>query len=171
MWKYTGKERPDFADSCLAHEESVWDYPRPPICVDSSERVIVEGAGGVIADSRLSKRVLETASPPTYYIPVSDVDMALLRQIVGGSFCEWKGKASYWALLTQDGAGDAVAWSYEDPRNGFEQLRHHIAFYPGRVACYVDGERVSAQAGGFYGGWVTARIVGPCKGDKGTEGW
>ena len=37
--------------------------------------------------------------------------------------------------------------------------------------CYVDGERVRTQAGGFYGGWITAEIVGPFKGEPGTSGW
>jgi len=38
-------------------------------------------------------------------------------------------------------------------------------------ACYLDGELVKAQAGRFYGGWITADIVGPFKGEPGTEGW
>ncbi len=32
-------------------------------------------------------------------------------------------------------------------------------------------EGVRAQAGGFYGGWVTDEIVGPYKGDPGTGSW
>jgi hypothetical protein len=35
----------------------------------------------------------------------------------------------------------------------------------------VDDERVAAQAGGFYGGWITSRVVGPFKGEPGTMGW
>ena len=30
--------------------------------------------------------------------------------------------------------------------------------------CTVDGEVVRAQEGGFYGGWITARVVGPVQG-------
>jgi hypothetical protein len=45
-------------------------------------------------------------------------------------------------------------------------------FYPHLMdACYADGERVQAQAGGFYSGWITSQIVGPFKGDLGAEGW
>ena len=47
-----------------------------------------------------------------------------------------------------------------------------LASYPGRVdACFVDGERVVSQEGGFYGGWITSRVAGPFKGPPGTEGW
>ncbi|MEA2694295.1 MAG: hypothetical protein QOJ16_3682 [Acidobacteriota bacterium] len=38
-------------------------------------------------------------------------------------------------------------------------------------ACFVDGERVQAQEGDFYGGWITKEIVGPFKGAPGTGGW
>jgi uncharacterized protein (DUF427 family) len=37
--------------------------------------------------------VLETASPPTYYIHRSDIEMDLLEQIREKPFCEWKGKS------------------------------------------------------------------------------
>jgi hypothetical protein len=30
---------------------------------------------------------------------------------------------------------------------------------------------VRPQAGGFYGGWITADVVGPFKGEAGTRGW
>jgi len=38
-------------------------------------------------------------------------------------------------------------------------------------ACYVNGEKVQAQEGDFYGGWITSEIVGPFKGGSGTFGW
>ena len=39
------------------------------------------------------------------------------------------------------------------------------------LECFVAGERVRPQPGDFYGGWVTADIVGPFKGEPGTSGW
>ena len=55
---------------------------------------------------------------------------------------------------------------------GFESLRDHVALYAGRVdECRVDDERVVPQAGGFYGGWIPSRVVGPFKGGPGTSGW
>ena len=58
------------------------------------------------------------------------------------------------------------------PTRMFEELRHHVAFYPHLMeVCYVDGERVTPQAGGFYGGWITSDVVGPFKGGPETAGW
>ena len=45
-------------------------------------------------------------------------------------------------------------------------------FYAGPLdGCFVDGEKVLPQPGGFYGGWITSDIVGPFKGEPGTWGW
>jgi uncharacterized protein (DUF427 family) len=126
----------------------------------------------ILADSRRTYRVLETASPPTFYIPPEDVHVELLKPVAGRSFCEWKGAARYWALLSAKGSsGDAVAWSYPQPTVSFAPIAGYFSFYPVRVECYVDGERVRPQEGGFYGGWVTSEIVGPFKGGPGTSSW
>ena len=61
---------------------------------------------------------------------------------------------------------------YPKPTPGYEQLVDTVAFYPGSMdECTVDGERVSAQAGDFYGGWITHDVVGPFKGSPGTLRW
>lgn len=86
--------------------------------------------------------------------------------------CEWKGQASYFDLEVEGVRSAKAAWTYRDPLPDFEALKDHIAFYPSRVeACYLDDEQVQAQAGGFYGGWITAELEGPFKGDAGTLGW
>jgi len=65
-----------------------------------------------------------------------------------------------------------AAWSYEDPSTGYEAIRGCLAFYAGKVeACFLDEERVQAQPGEFYGGWVSSEIVGPFKGRPGSGNW
>ena len=151
-------------------QESVWDYPRPPKVVACERLVEVTLDDGMIARSRNTYRVLETASPPTFYVPEKDIDWSHLVEAPGHSFCEWKGLASYWALAT-DPAVSPVAWRYTDPKPEFEMLKGYTSFYPGRIACYVDGERVRPQPGEFYGGWITSDIAGPVKGKPGTGHW
>ena len=47
-----------------------------------------------------------------------------------------------------------------------------MAVLPGAMdRCLVDGDRVVPQEGGFYGGWITSRVVGPFKGGPGSRGW
>ncbi|MGI4828881.1 MAG: DUF427 domain-containing protein [Janthinobacterium lividum] len=160
--------------------ESVWDYPRPPRLEATPSVLRVEHGGVVIAETGRALRVLETSHPPVFYLPPEDVRTDLLRRsdAVGGagqrgSFCEWKGSAVYWDLVMPDEETvAAVAWSYPHPSTKFTALRGYLAFYPSRVeACWVDGEQVQAQAGDFYGGWITSRVTGPFKGAPGTQGW
>jgi len=153
-------------------QESVWDYPRPPRVEDTSKHIQVVFNGVVIAETGRAVRVLETSHPPVYYIPPQDIKMEHLRPASRSSYCEWKGRAAYYTLSVGEKQAENAAWYYPDPTPGLEAIEGHLAFYPHLMdACYVDGERVQAQAGGFYGGWITSDIVGPFKGEPGTWGW
>ena len=171
QWKYFGQTRPHFADEAQASQESVWDYPRPPSIEFDTRHVRVCAGNLVVANTHSAVRVLETASPPGVYIPREDVRMELLRLSAQHSLCEWKGQATYFDVQSPKGVIPAGAWSYERPQPGFEAIAGHISFYPGRLECYIDDERVEPQPGRFYGGWLTADIVGPVKGGPGTAGW
>ena len=171
MWAYTGQKRPPFAVTPGPGQESVWDYPRPPKVVADHRQVVVRSGALLIAGSVETFRVLETAGPPTFYIPAKDVRVALLKPYPGTSLCEWKGEAKYWALEPSTTPHRAVAWSYPRAQEPYGALSNYFSFYPGRVECFVDGERVRPQPGYFYGGWITNEIVGPWKGDPGTEWW
>ncbi|MGH9001048.1 MAG: DUF427 domain-containing protein [Acidimicrobiia bacterium] len=152
--------------------ESVWDYPRPPRVEPTDEHVLVEFAGVAVADTGRALRVLETSQPPAYYVPPDDVAPGVLEPHPIRTFCEWKGVAVYWTLVVDGRRVEAAAWSYPEPTKPFEVLRHHLAFYPSRVdACFLDEEKVRAQEGDFYGGWITSRVRGPFKGGPGTQGW
>ena len=115
--------------------------------------------------------MLETSHPPSWYIPHSDVQMEFLVKTAKGSFCEWKGMASYWTVRVGDEAARDSAWSYESPSKPFAAITGALAFYPNVFECYVDEERAAPQPGGFYGGWITRDLVGPFKGVPGSWGW
>ena len=153
--------------------ERVWDYPRPPAVVPCKRRARIELAGEVLADSIRALRVLETRHPPTIYIPLADVrDELLAESDTRLTWCEYKGRAQYLDAIVHGRRFTTVAWSYPNPSPGYEALRDHVAFYPGRVdAAWLDDERVQAQQGDFYGGWITADLIGPFKGARGTLAW
>jgi uncharacterized protein (DUF427 family) len=153
-------------------QESVWDYPRPPRMEDVGEKVKVVFGGVTIAYTTRAKRVLETSHPPVYYIPPGDIRMEHLRPSSGTSYCEWKGRAGYYDVETDEKSEERAAWFYSSPTLSFRDLKDYVAFYPSKMdACWVAGEKIGAQEGDFYGGWVTPNIVGPFKGAPGTWGW
>lgn len=153
-------------------QESVWDYPRPPRLEDSPKHIQIVFGGVEIADTQCAKRVLETSHPPVYYIPRDNIRAEYLTVAAGSSFCEFKGRAGYVTLTVGAKRVENAGWFYADPSPAFLGLKDYIAFYPSKMdACIVDGETVTAQAGDFYGGWITQDIVGPFKGEPGTWGW
>jgi uncharacterized protein (DUF427 family) len=148
--------------------ERVWDYPRPPALVPCERRVRIELDGRVVAETDAALRILETSHPPTIYLPPGAFEPGLLRVAGRRSFCEWKGVASYVDVGDRGGAG----WFYPDPVAAYAALKDHVSVYPSRMdACYLGDELVQAQEGDFYGGWITADLVGPFKGAPGTRGW
>ena len=153
-------------------QTSVWDFPRPAIAEATRAHVRIEHAGTLVADSRATVRTLETSHPPSYYIPRADIAPDILRRAQGSSFCEWKGTATYWDVVIGDIVLPRVGWSYPDPTPAFAILRDHVAFYPAPFdRCSVNGEDVTPQPGGFYGGWITDDFAGPFKGVPGSRWW
>ena len=159
-------------DLVLPGQESVWDYPRPAIAEPTARRIRIVHQGVVLADTRAAWRTLETSHPPTYYLPQADIAMAHLMPNPARSICEWKGQAAYWDVMIGDDRIAQAGWSYPAPTAPFAGIAGHIAFY---AAPYdnvlVDGEQVTPQPGGFYGGWITAREAGPFKGIPGSRFW
>lgn len=148
-------------------QEDVWLYPRPPRVEATAALVEIEHRGQLLVRTTRALRVLETSHPPAYYLPCEDIQMSRLEPVERRSYCEFKGQACYWAI-----DGQVVAWSYPEPTEGYHSIAGYLAFYPSRLdECRVDGERVQAQQGDFYGGWITANLKGPFKGPPGTSGW
>jgi uncharacterized protein (DUF427 family) len=156
-------------------QESVWSFPRPPRVEAVTARVTVACGDRLIGDSQRAVRVLETAGAPCYYLPAEDCDRQALVRTARWSICEWKGVAWSYDVVTGDVRLTGAAWSYPDPLDdlgcGFARIAGAFAFYASDLACTIDGERVTPQPGGFYGGWVRANLTGPIKGVPGSSGW
>ncbi|MGQ0626159.1 MAG: DUF427 domain-containing protein [Sporichthyaceae bacterium] len=153
-------------------QESVWDYPRPPRAEIDNRRAVLRHAGVVVADTTDLVRVLETAGPPTFYLPraaFGDYLTAASRT----TFCEWKGAARY-VDIAVPGAPvlHEVGWWYPEPHPRYPQLRDRVAVYAGPFeSVTLDGVAVTPQPGGFYGGWITPEVCGPFKGGPGSTFW
>lgn len=153
-------------------QESVWDYPRPPLLQEFAGSITVELGGQTIARTDRAWRVLETSHPPTYYLPRAAFATGVLRPTAGPSWCEWKGQASYFDLVTPAAVASRAAWTYLEPTPTFGAIAGALAVMPSLVdRCTVNGEEVVPQPGGFYGGWINSWLAGPFKGVPGSMGW
>jgi uncharacterized protein (DUF427 family) len=160
-------------DPVGAGQESVWDYPRTPLVQRVRRRAVLRHAGILIADTDDLVRMLEIGHPPTYYLPRAAFDANVLVNGKGQTWCEWKGVASYLDLVVP-GADRlvSVGWWYPRPDPRYLELTDRVALYAEPLDCVtLDGERVTPQPGGFYGGWITPDVVGPFKGVPGSSWW
>lgn len=155
-----------------SHQESVWDYPRPPALERDDRHIRVIFNDTTIGDTTRAFRVLETSHPPVFYLPPSDVAMTHLHQTDRTSGCEFKGRAVYYTVTVGSRTATNAAWSYPNPTEEYAHLKDHVAFYASKMdACWVGDEKARAQEGDFYGGWITDEVVGPFKGGPGTGTW
>ena len=159
-------------DHALPGQESVWSFPRPAIAQPSTRHLRIVHRSLIVAETRDAVRTIETSHPPTYYFPRADVHATLVRSPRTGSMCEWKGAAVYFDVSVGGEVLREAAWSYPQPTAAFASIAGHIAFYAEPFdGCFVDGERVTPQPGGFYGGWITSDLAGPFKGVPGSRFW
>lgn len=153
-------------------KESVWDFPRPPRLEPCDQEIRIEFGGLAVVETNSSLRLLERSHPPVYYVPMCDVASGILLPGSQKTYCEWKGVAEFFDISAGGKTARDAAWGYPSPSEKYRQLIDHIAFYAQLMdACYVGGERVEPQVGGFYGGWITKNLEGPFKGGPGTIGW
>ena len=113
-----------------------------PITIAPTDgRVVVRVGGTVIADSSHALTLREAGYPPVQYIPLADVDPAVLRPSQTATYCPYKGDASYYSVQTAGGdeAEDAI-WTYQDPYPAVAPIAGHVAFFP-------DQAKVTVEAG------------------------
>lgn len=100
--------------------------------------------------------------------------MKYLHEGPDKTLCEWKGYSKHYDVMIGKKCTKHAAWRYPWPLTDvidFTFLKDYIAFYPYDLDCTLGGEKVLAQRGGYYGGWITKEILGPFKGPPGTESW
>ncbi|MEV4349723.1 DUF427 domain-containing protein [Actinoplanes sp. NPDC049596] len=108
--------------------------PDHPITITPNPaHIVVTVAGKVVADTRNALTLQESNYPPVPYIPLSDVDQALLEDSRTESYCPYKGDASYYSIPAGGEKSVDAIWVYRDPRPAVAEIKDHVAFYPDRV--------------------------------------
>ena len=116
--------------------------PDHPITVTPTGRHVMARVGGVVvADTDAALTLQESTYPAVQYVPLADVDPALLQRTDTHTWCPYKGEASYYSLLVPGADVDLtdVVWTYETPSEAVAGIADHVAFYPNRVAVEVEG--------------------------------
>jgi uncharacterized protein (DUF427 family) len=111
-----------------------------PITVEpTGSHVTVRVNGELVADTRDALTLQESTYPAVQYIPLRDVEHAVLAPSDTTTYCPYKGDASYYHVATA--AGDTVddaIWTYEDPYSAVAGIAGHVAFYPDKADIAVE---------------------------------
>jgi uncharacterized protein (DUF427 family) len=108
--------------------------PDHPITVEPTKaRVVVKAGGRVIADSRNAFTLQESTYPAVQYVPLADVDSAVLERTDHETYCPYKGEAGYYSLNVGDVKAENAVWTYEKPYDAVAPIKDHVAFYPNVV--------------------------------------
>jgi uncharacterized protein (DUF427 family) len=112
--------------------------PDHPITVTpTQQRVTVTVGGRTIADTTHALTLQESTYPAVQYIPRADVDPSVLKRSDTSTYCPYKGDASYFSVVTDDGELSDAIWSYEQPYDAVIEIKEHLAFYPNKVQLSV----------------------------------
>ena len=90
--------------------------PEHVLLLDPSDkrlRLVVDGT--TVLDSRRAHLLHETGHLPRYYVPLADVDAALLTPTTTTTHCPFKGDATYWTVRVGDVELVDALWAYPDP--------------------------------------------------------
>jgi len=108
--------------------------PDHPITVTpTGGRVVVTLNGRTVADTRRALTLKEASYPSVQYVPLADVDPALLEASDHKTWCPYKGEASYYSLPIGGARSVNAVWSYREPHDAVAEIKDHVAFYPDRV--------------------------------------
>lgn len=112
--------------------------PDHPITVEKNPaRVVVRVGDQVVADTTAALVLRESNYPPAQYIPLADVDPALIKPTDTSTYCPFKGDASYYTLVTASGELTDAVWTYRAPYPAVAEIADHVAFYPNKVTVEV----------------------------------
>ena len=108
--------------------------PDHPIAITPTRgRVIVRFGGEVVADSAHALTLKEASYPAVQYIPRGDARMAHFARTTHGTYCPYKGDASYFTISADGRYADNAVWSYQQPYPAVAEIKGYLAFYPNRV--------------------------------------
>jgi uncharacterized protein (DUF427 family) len=97
----------------------------------------------VVLDSVRARLLHETGIPPRVYVPLEDLDAALLERTETTTHCPFKGDASYWTLRVGDRVEPDAVWAYEEPLPSAAWLAGYASLYWDKPdAWMVEDERV-----------------------------
>jgi uncharacterized protein (DUF427 family) len=142
----------DAVDTWLEEGRELVHYPPNPYhrvdCRPTTRRLRVQVADVTLVDTDDTIIVFETALEPRLYVDPARVRTDLLRRSDTSSYCNYKGLATYWAVMLGDTVVHDVAWSYLDPPPETSPIRRFFSFDAARADVHAELPALAQDFGG-----------------------
>jgi uncharacterized protein (DUF427 family) len=109
------------------------DASHPITITPTPGRVVVTVGERTVADTTRALTLQEAGYPPVQYLPIDDVDAAVLARTDHATYCPYKGDAGYYNLQVDGSTQENAVWTYEAPYDAVAPIAGHVAFYPRTV--------------------------------------
>jgi uncharacterized protein (DUF427 family) len=102
---------------------------------DTALKVRVAAGTTILAETASALELKEHVYPVALYIDRGDIDMSHLERSAHTSWCPYKGEASYFHVIGEDGTRlENAVWTYEAPFENLSEIKDRLAFYTDRVS-------------------------------------
>src|SRR4051794_6507808 len=109
-----------------------------PITVEPTGRHVTVSVGGeLVAETDAALTLQESTYPGVQYVPLADVNSAVLTRSDTTTYCPYKGEANYYHVTAGGRTVDDVIWYYEQPYAAVAPIAGHVAFYPNKADVVV----------------------------------
>jgi len=121
-------------ESSMTDKQVLLPGPDHPITIEpTGARVTVTVAGKVVADTVNALTLHEASYPPVQYVPLADIDPAVLQHSDHTTHCPYKGDAAYFDLRKGDSVAPNAVWTYAAPHEAVASIEGYASFYPKHV--------------------------------------
>lgn len=109
--------------------------PAHPITLQPHlSHVTIHAGALLIAATDRAIELREAGYPPVLYVPTEDLNHQALRPSDQRTYCPYKGEASYYDIVTDEGEVlEGAVWYYPEPYPAVNAIASRVAFYSDRV--------------------------------------
>jgi len=105
--------------------------PDHPISIDEMPVDVILSVADEAVGHGSAVILTEANYPPVLYIDCKTIDAARLTQSDKTTWCPYKGEATHYHLMLDDGSIlENTIWSYEAPLPAVAAIKDRLAFYP-----------------------------------------
>ncbi|KAL1302030.1 hypothetical protein AAFC00_002479 [Neodothiora populina] len=137
----------DAVDQWLEEDTPIFVHPKDPFkridILTSTRPIKVSISGRIVAETSTSMHLYETGLPVRFYMPLTAIDVSVLRPSKTRTQCPYKGEAEYYNVVISGVEYKDVVWFYNRPTIECSAVAGMCCFYNEKVDIAIQE----------YGGW------------------